>query len=121
LLDAACAAAAAAAAVVTLQLAQERVQKGRASFQSLSKAISKALELSRLHPHLDARDLLHPAIAQMQLSYVDRAVRRMRHVLPDTKLRAELLAKGVPPILSFLYWFHDGCLYVLSDGPILLM
>ncbi|WIA35601.1 hypothetical protein OEZ86_004022 [Tetradesmus obliquus] len=76
-----------------IQLAQRRVQKGTASFASLSQAISKALELARLHPHLDARDLLHPTIAAMQLSYVDRAVRRMRRVLPDTKLRAELLAK----------------------------
>jgi ribosomal protein L34E len=30
----------------------------------------------------------------LQLSYVDRAVRRMKQVLPDTKLRAKLLAKG---------------------------
>jgi hypothetical protein len=85
---------------------QQRVQKGKASFQSLSQAITKALELARLHPHLDARDLLHPAIAEMQLSYVDRAVRRMRHVLPDTKLRAELLAKGTQGIMStclFMY------------------
>jgi hypothetical protein len=77
-----------------LQLAQRQAQKGAVSFQSLSNAIVKALELARLHPHLDPRDLLHPAIAELQLSYVDRAVRRMRHVLPDTKLRAELLAKG---------------------------
>jgi hypothetical protein len=77
-----------------LQLAQRQAQKGAVSFQSLSKALVKALELARLHPHLDARDLLHPAIAELQLSYVDRAVRRMKHVLPDTKLRAELLAKG---------------------------
>jgi hypothetical protein len=83
-----------AASCFFLQLAQRQAQKGAVSFESLSKAIVKALELARLHPHLDARDLLHPAIAELQLSYVDRAVRRMKHVLPDTKLRAELLAKG---------------------------
>ncbi|KAF6266451.1 hypothetical protein COO60DRAFT_1633044 [Scenedesmus sp. NREL 46B-D3] len=86
-------ATAAALLLMQRQLAQRQAQKGAVSFQSHSKAIVKALELARLHPHLDARDLLHPAIAEMQLSYVDRAVRRMRHVLPDTKLRAELLAK----------------------------
>lgn len=60
----------------------------------LAAAITKALELSRLHPQLEPSELLHPAIVRMQLSFAVERATRLKRLLPDTKLKAELLAKG---------------------------
>jgi hypothetical protein len=61
---------------------------------ALSRAITNVLELSKLYPKLDVRQLLVPAVTMVQLNLSFEKARQMRRLLPDTALVSEVLKAG---------------------------
>eukprot|EP00775_Hariotina_reticulata_P008617 gene8617-8798_t len=105
------------AALPAVQLGKQRTANQQNPIAALSRAITNVLELSKLYPKLDVRQLLVPAVTMVQLNLSLEKAKQMQRLLPDSALVAEVLKAGPHEISDKISVIMSTFKSVLSMEP----